>query len=155
MIRRLLIFVMAFCVLVGAAPLPAATVTLVCRMTGQPMQPILHADDAPQARKDTAATEARMPCCVVHVQRRADGEARFTFRENSCCEMRVTSQNAPTPASLPFISGFEMALPPEVAAVVISPQIEFIETPPTRFRPSTPRAPPHRLAFLRAPPVLS
>ena len=155
MTRRLLAFFVVLCVLTGAIPLQAATVTLVCRLTGQPMQPFLHTEGVPLS-KAAAADESRLPCCVVDVARVANGETHFALRSNSCCDMRVTAGHSPLPAFLsPMVCDTDMALMPLPATLMAPPFAKVTRSEPIRSRPSAPRAPPQTSVSLRAPPVLS
>lgn len=155
--RRLLAFLTALCILAGATMLPAATatVTLVCRMTGLPMQPILHEDGKLQG-KDAASAEMRMPCCVVRVQRGADGDPHFAQDDRSCCDMRVnTKRNALPECPSPAVPNIELAFACEPAVMIVAPRIEAVGLLPVCSNPSAPRAPPRMPASLRAPPTLS
>lgn len=154
--RRLLAFLIAWCVMAGATPLPATTITLVCRMTGLPMQAVLHRDDTSQNKHAAPAAQAGMPCCIVHIKEGADGKAHFALNKSSCCDLRITNRSAPSTASFSApISSFAPALAPRPATVLVFFHGNTTAQPPLGSRPTVPRGPPSPLASLRAPPSFS
>jgi hypothetical protein len=142
MTRRVVAFQIILYLLAAYLVAPAAPM-LVCRMTGQPMRPVV------------ATPATRHSCCAVAVTAGADG-TRYALSSPGCCDLRFTARGeapvaanpaAPDPPAAP---GWAPA-PPAIHV----PLTGLIAVSPAAQRQDAPRAPPSRPASPRAPPTHS
>lgn len=135
--QRLLSIFLSVLFVALAFPRPAQ-VGLVCRMTGQAMQPV--------AVKDNPTS-----CCAVRTG--ASGTAEMANR--SCCNLKITPGHAPLPgavvADAPSVVAVLPTLPwvvPIPACVAVAPPFTRPGVPPCHGPPTSPTSP-------RAPPFFS
>jgi hypothetical protein len=150
--RRALALFLVTCLLAGFAPSSgAAALTLVCRMTGQPMAPVIVATTTP------TAPEADHSCCAVAAAAtRADGGTRYVLVAPGCCDLRAAPERAERPAAV-IAAAPEVALlawVPAPPVLLVPPATEAVTLPTARSE-AAPRAPPRSSASPRAPPFFS
>lgn len=125
--------------LLAANSFPLATqARLICRMTGQVMQPIAVEDD-PRS------------CCAI----REGFSGKTELANRSCCDLQITPGHAPLPnATLAHVASAVAVLP---TTPVLVPIPTLFEVPPTVTLVGVPqyRGPPPSSASPRAPPVFS
>ena len=135
--RRLLTIFLVALLAVNSFPL-AAKARLLCRVSGQAMQPVAVEDD-PRS------------CCAI--QPTSSGALELANR--SCCELKTTPGHAPLPGALTPepVTGIAV-LPTTMLAV---PLPAYLEVAPTVVYEGTPqyRGPPPSPASPRAPPTFS
>ncbi|WP_309720453.1 hypothetical protein [Armatimonas sp.] len=135
--RRLLTIFLVALLAVNSFPL-ATQARLICRVSGQAMQPIVLEDD-PKS------------CCAI----RQAPSGEFELANSSCCELKTTPGHAPLPGALTpeTVTGIAV-LPTTMLAV---PLPAYLEVAPTVVYEGTPqyRGPPPSPASPRAPPTFS
>ncbi|MDX1931749.1 MAG: hypothetical protein SFU56_04015 [Capsulimonadales bacterium] len=143
MLRRVLALHTVLCLLATFFTLPAAP-TLVCRMTGEPMPPVV------------ADAENRDSCCAVAVTVGADGSDRYALTSPGCCDLRITPDHEQPPA----VAAVTPDLGPSAAWVPAPPAIGVPVTTEVAVMPFlltsvAPRAPPVGAVPARGPPFFS
>lgn len=135
--RRLLAIFLVALLAVNSFPL-AAQARLVCRVSGQAMQPVAVEDD-PKS------------CCAIRPA--PSGELELANR--SCCEIKTTPGHAPLPGALTQepVAGIAIL----TMATVPVPRPEYLEVVAPVVYEGTPqyRGPPPSPASPRAPPTFS
>jgi hypothetical protein len=148
--RRVLALFLAVCLVAGFVALPtgaAAAPTLVCRITGQPMAPVMVADEA--------AAGAPRSCCVVAAKMGPDGNSRYALTDPGCCDLRTAPERVETPAAI--VAAPEIAFvawSPAPSVLMALPPSEAVTTRLPRSQ-AAPRAPPRSSVSPRAPPFFS
>jgi hypothetical protein len=150
--RRALALFLAVCLVAGFAALPtgaAAAPTLVCRITGQPMAPVMVADET------AAAPDTERSCCAITPKMGANGSTRYALVAPGCCDLRAIPERDEAPAAI--VAAPETAFVAWVPAppVLLVPPTTEAVTPPSARSEAAPRAPPRSSASPRAPPFFS
>ncbi|WP_395090104.1 hypothetical protein [Armatimonas sp.] len=134
--RVLAIFLVAVFV---ASSLPqSASARLICRMTGEEMQPVAVQDD-PNS------------CCAV----RAKSTGGMELANRSCCDLKITPGHTPLPSTsftnvataVAALTTFTLVLPIQ-SFVEVAASVSLLVTPLYRGPPPSPDSP-------RGPPTLS
>ena len=139
--RQLLALFTALCLLSGTFAVPAKAM-LVCRMTGQAMEPV-------------AAEKAHGSCCGAKLTASLGGSLRYELSNPGCCELRQSPARTEPPAlkaTAPDV--FPVATLSE-ASWLIAPRLSDVVPLPPVTDEVAPRGPPLLSAPPRAPPVLS
>lgn len=147
MLQRVLPYLIVACLLMGLIPAAPAAPSLVCRFTGQQMEPVLAAatQDVPGHRT----------CCAVTQVVTPEGESRYALAAPGCCDLRQPQERADLPVAA---SG-----PPDLYALIWAPASPTVFSPAVVevYRPAPvagctpPRGPPSRTTAPRAPPPSS
>ena len=135
--RRLKVILLILTLVVAGFPRPTQ-IGLVCRMTGQAMQPVI-------------AVENPTSCCAV--DKDATGYARLANR--SCCDLKITPGHPPLPGATLAHPGPLVAVLPSVLVLLLPPPTVALAAPQTVLAAAPYRGPPLRQAPSRAPPALS
>jgi hypothetical protein len=141
--RRALALYTTFCLLFGLLSLPQGP-SLVCRMTGMSMSPVMVTAPTPHGS-----------CCDVAVVVNGEGEKHYALTSPGCCELRLGVSRTTDPATAPSISEIPVAMLTEIPSVVPLILMTIDNPAPVVAEESSPRAPPIRSASPRAPPQLS
>lgn len=138
MFRRILAFIMTVLLLASYTPAPAVPL-LVCRMTGEPMTPVM-------------AEDGDATCCTVERTMSVDGATRLMLTSPGCCDLLQVSERDEPPVAA-------VAVPPlPVAILVIQPPVvpvypvDEVPSPAPERDQAVPRGPPGGLTCLRSPP---
>lgn len=135
--KRLVAILLVALLAVNSFPLATQT-RLICRMTGQAMQPVAVQDD-PHS------------CCAI----REGFSGKTELANPSCCDLQITPGHAPLPSATLAHVASAVAVLPTIPIVVPIPTL--FELPPTVTLLGVPqyRGPPPSSASPRAPPVFS
>ena len=135
--RRLLAILLVALLAGNSFPL-ATQARLICRMTGQAMQPVA-AEDDPRS------------CCAI----REGSSGKTELANRSCCDLKITPGHAPLPSATLAHVATTIAVLPTTPVLVPIPLL--CEVPPTVTLVGVPqyRGPPPSSASPRAPPVFS
>lgn len=144
MIRRVVAAYTILCLLAVAVFAATPTVpTLVCRITGRSMTPVV------------ANSETRRSCCAVAVTEAADC-VRYALTAPGCCDLRFSAHGkaplAVNPSAPDVPVAAILATAPTIAHI---PVTVAIAAPYASARQDVPRGPPPRSCSPRAPPSIS
>jgi hypothetical protein len=132
----------ALCLLAGTFVVPAQA-ALVCRMTGQTMQPV-------------AEEKAHGSCCGVKLTASATGQPRLALSHPGCCDLRQSAERTDLPAVTVPAPEIPVALLVSVPSAAPLPVVTEVVLEVLAPRESAPRAPPLlSSASPRAPPFFS
>lgn len=142
--RPLLALYTTLCLLVNLLVIPSGPV-LVCRMTGEPMAPVV-----------AKTAEEHSSCCAVSASIASDGTTHYALTAPGCCDLRQsverTNLTAVSPTALEFPIALLVTAPSAIPLPQLTKVIVQVEVP----RESAPRAPPLlSSASPRAPPFFS
>ena len=139
--RQLLALFTALCLLAGSFAVPAKAM-LVCRMTGQAMEPV------PEER-------AHGSCCGAKLTASTGGSLRYELSNPGCCELRQSPERREPPALKATVPDVLPVAALNEAPWLIAPRLANVVPLVSITDEVAPRGPPLLSASPRGPPVLS
>lgn len=143
MMRRTLAFCLTWCLLASFFALPQPP-TLVCRISGETMQPV------------ATTPETQGSCCAIAEIVRADGTVGYCLTSPGCCDLSFSSPSKHPAATRTTLDAlFAVAWAPSPAVIVAPITREVAVSALLLWREAAPRSPPHSAHSPRGPPLFS